>query len=301
MTEPSHADKLVDPQWIADNLDNPKVRLIQLSSMRNPNAYAEGHIPGAIHWPWMESLWHPEMRDFVRPRDLAERMGRSGIRRDSTVVFYSEQIQYAAYAFWVCTLRGYDHIRIMNGNSSRWVKEGRPTSQEIPDVTPVECPAPPVDESARIGRDGILAGLNHTNRVLLDMRSSEEYNGLRVSPPWFAVDHGATRKGHIPGAKHIFYGDLLDEDERFKPLTALRKVFVRAGATPDKEIVTYCRLSHRASMTWFILRYLLGYPRVKVYDGSWTEWGSIVGVPIVNRSRADGAVPEAASSSMLGC
>jgi thiosulfate/3-mercaptopyruvate sulfurtransferase len=151
-------------------------------------------------------------------------------------------------------------------------------------IAPAVCPAPPVDERDRIGREGVRAGLEDPGRVLLDMRSIEEYRGERVSPPWFEVDHGATCKGHIPGARHLYYNDLLEEEEKFMPLATLREKFLQAGATPDKEIVTYCRLSHRASMAWFILKYLLGYPRVRVYDGSWTEWGSIVGMPIVNQS-----------------
>lgn len=284
MTDQIPSDKLAETQWVADNLDNPAVRLIEISSLLDPEGYDKGHLPGAVNWTWQESLWQPGMREFAAPQALAGLMGRSGVGPGTTVIFYSSQFQYATYAFWVCTMRGYGQVRIMNGDRDRWVKEGRPLTREVPVIAPAVCPAPPVDERDRIGREGVRAGLEDPGRVLLDMRSIEEYRGERVSPPWFEVDHGATCKGHIPGARHLYYNDLLEEEERFMPLATLREKFLQAGATPDKEIVTYCRLSHRASMAWFILKYLLGYPRVRVYDGSWTEWGSIVGMPIVNQS-----------------
>lgn len=279
------ANVLAETRWVAENLDNPEVRLIEVSSLADPEGYDQGHIPGAVNWTWQECLWQQGMRDFATPEALAALMGRSGVGPETTVVFYSSQFQYATYAFWVSTLRGYKRIMIMNGDRDRWVKEGRPLTTEVPRIEPVIRSAPPIDETARIGREGVRNGLDNPDRVLLDMRSIEEYRGERVSPPWFEVDHGATVKGHIPGARHLYYNDLLEEEEKFMPLETLREKFLQAGATPDKEVVTYCRLSHRASMAWFILKHLLGYPRVRVYDGSWTEWGSMVGMPIVNESQ----------------
>ena len=156
--------------------------------------------------------------------------------------------------------------------------------KEVPEVKPAGYSVRPIEEKSRIGWKDVLLGLDNPDRVLLDFRSREEFVGLRVFPKWFQFDHGAERKGHIPGAKHLFYGELLNEDETFKPLEDLKEAFKRRGATPDKDIVCYCRLSHRGSMGWFIARYILDYPRVRIYDGSWTEWGSMVGLPIENES-----------------
>ena len=278
---PEHNNaRIVSPAWLAENLENPSLRIVEVSCLRNPNSYFDGHIPRAVFWPWMESLWHPTNRDFVTPEAFSRLMERSGIRHETTVILYSDDIQFATYAFWVCALRGHSKIKILEGNRETWAKGNRTFAREVPIIASANYPVRPVEESCRIGREGVLRGLNNPKRVLLDLRSPEEFLGERVSPPWFPVDHGAVRKGHIPGAKHLFYRELLNEDQSFKPLDALREAFQRRGATPDKEIVCYCRLSHRGSMAWFIAKYLLEFPEARVYDGSWTEWGSMVGTPI---------------------
>jgi thiosulfate/3-mercaptopyruvate sulfurtransferase len=284
LSKAAQSEWLVSTDWVAKNLDNPDIRIIEVGSLKDQQAYTSGHIPGAVDWPWQKSLWHPTMREFVRPHDFAELMSKSGVRPDTTVIFYSNLIQFSTYAFWVCTMRGHKNLKIMNGNRDLWIQEGRPLTQDLPPITPALYPIGNIDESCRIGRQGVLAGLETSARVLVDMRTPDEYMGKRVSPNWFAVDHGAVRKGHIPGARHLYYAGLLNEDETFKSPTDLQDAFSGIDATPAKEIVFYCRLSHRGTMAWFITRFLLGYPRVKVYDGSWTEWGSIVGLPIVNRS-----------------
>jgi thiosulfate/3-mercaptopyruvate sulfurtransferase len=279
------SDRLLTPEWIAANLNNPDVRVIEIGDLKDPDAYYTGHIPGALLWPWQECLWHPTMREFVQPPDFAKLMQRSGVGPDTTIVFYSNLAQYSTYAFWVCTMRGHKNIKIMNGHRNLWIEKGLPITLDVPSIEPADYPVRDLEEDdCRIGREGVLAGLDNSDRVLIDMRTPEEYYGERVSPSWFEVDHGAARKGHIPGAKHLYYVKLLYDDESFKPVKELQEYFSEAGATPDKEIVTYCRLSHRGTMAWFIMKYLLGYPRVKVYDGSWTEWGSMVGVPIVNET-----------------
>jgi len=277
-------EKLVSTAWLADNLDNPAVRVIEVGDRKNPQAYGEGHIRGALHWPWKETLWDATTREFLLPKDFSRLMEKSGIGHDTVAVFYSNSCQFAHYALWICEMRGYTQAKILHGNRTLWVKEKRPLTQEVPRVKPARYPVRPIDEGSRIGRDGILAGLKYQDRVLLDVRSPEEFIGERVSPKWFGPDYGAERKGHIPGAQHLYYAELLNEDETFKSLEELRDSLSRRGATPDKEIVTYCRMSHRASMVWFVARYLLGYKRTKVYDGSWTEWGNLVGAPIVNES-----------------
>ncbi|MEW6673103.1 MAG: sulfurtransferase [Thermodesulfobacteriota bacterium] len=278
------SDKLVDTGWVAANLKNPAVRIIEVGDLKDPDAYFAGHIPGAVHWPWEEVLWETGMREIVSPESFAALMRQSGIGHDTIVVLYSSLCQYATYAFWVCAMRGHDNVRIMNGNRALWINEGRPISREIPVINPSDYPLRPVDETSRIGRESVRAGLNNPDRVLLDMRTPEEFTGERVSPPWFEVDHGAVKKGRIPGARHFYYLNLLNQDETYKPADQLLRAFSDVGASPDREIVFYCRLSHRATLGWFVARYLLGYRRVKVYDGSWTEWGSMFGMPIVNLS-----------------
>ncbi len=287
MKKPIQSEKLVPTTWLEENLNNPSIRIVEVSDMRDPKVYFEGHIPGAIYWPWQESLWHPTDREFVSPEDLSKLMGKSGIRDDTTIIFYSNSPQFSTYAFWICTMRGHSSAKILNGGRPLWASENRPITEVIPGIEPVSYPAREIDEKSKIGRREVLAGLDNPHRVLLDLRAREEYVGERVSPKIKAfeeVDFGAYRKGHIPGAKHLYYGEFFNEDGTYKTLEELQESFDSRGATRDREIVTYCRLSHRASMGWFVAVYLLGYTNVKVYDGSWTEWGNIVGYPIVNES-----------------
>ncbi|RLC16052.1 MAG: sulfurtransferase [Deltaproteobacteria bacterium] len=284
MSEKATSEWLASTDWIAENLNNPDVRLIEIGALKDPDAYYASHIPGTLLWPWKETLWHPEMRDFATPEGFSNLMSKSGISHDTTIVFYSDQIQFNNYAFWVCAMRGHKNMKIMNGDMNLWLYEDLPITTDVPNFTPTDYPVRPLEEDCRIGRDGVLAGLSNPDRVLLDMRTKEEYVGKRVSPDWFPVDHGAVRKGHIPGARNLYYMNLLNEDNTYKTQGELQEAYSTVGATPDKELVSYCRLSHRGSMAWFVAKFLLGYPRAKVYDGSWTEWGSLVGVPIVNMS-----------------
>jgi len=280
------SEKLVSTAWLEKGLVDPSIRIVEVSDMRKPRVYFETHIPGAVYWPWQECLWHTTDREFVPPQDFAELMERSGIRHDTTIILYSNLAQFATYAFWICAMRGHYNAKILNGGRNLWVNEGRPMTQEIPQIKQTEYPIRPIDESSRIGRKEVLAGLNNPDRVLLDLRTREEFIGERVSPKinLFEVDSGAYRKGHIPGSQHLFWEEFFNEDWTYKLLEELQSAFDKRGATSDKEIITSCRLSHRASMGWFVAKHLLGYRRVKAYDGSWTEWGNIVGYPIVNES-----------------
>ena len=269
---------LVSPEWLVENLDNPTIRIVEMSSLGEPT-YGDGHIPGAIHWLWKETLWDQRIREFVLPPDFAKLLGRSGITPETTIIFYSDRVQFATYALWTCFLRGHTNVKILDGSRTSWVQKGYPMTTDIPEITAVDYPIQAPDETGRINRDGVLAGIGNPDRVLLDARTPEEYRGERVKPaPGF--DHGAERKGRIPGAKHLFYKELLNEDESFKAVDEIRRVFEAREATPDKDLVAYCRLSHRASLIWFVARFLLGYPRIRSYDGSWTEWGSMVGMPV---------------------
>ena len=241
--------------------------------------YSEGHIPGAVYWPWMETLWDRYTREFVLPPDFAALMSRTGVTPDTTLVFYSDRCQFGTYALWTCLLRGHVNVKVVDGSRTRWVQDGRPMTKEVPEIKPSDYPVQAPNETWRIGWNGVLAGLGNPDRVVLDGRTDEEYDGLRVKPePGF--DHGAIRKGRIPGAQHLFYGELINEDETWKPVDELRQIFAARGATPDKDILSYCRTGHRASFLWFTAYYLLGYPRVRSYDGSWLEWGNMVGLPI---------------------
>lgn len=278
MSEYQHPEMLASAEWLSENLDDPGIRIIELSSL-GPPTYGDGHIPGALHWLWKESLWDRRIREFVQPADFARLMERSGVTPDTTVIFYSDRAQFATYALWTCILRGHTNVKVLDGSRTRWVQQGYPMTTDVPVYAESTYPIQPPNETGRISRDGVLAGLGDPRRVLLDGRTPEEYNGERVKPaPSF--DHGAERKGRIPGAKHLFYKELLNDDESFKPADELRRAFEARGATPDKDIVAYCRLSHRASLLWFTATYLLGYPRARSYDGSWTEWGSMVGMPV---------------------
>ena len=278
MSSFAHPEMVVTTEWLAEHLDDPDVRIIEVSSLGEPT-YPDGHIPGAFYWPWKESLWDRATREFVLPPDFAALMSRSGVTPDTTVVFYSDRCQFGTYALWTCLLRGHTNLKVVDGSRARWVQDGRPMTTDLPEIMTTDYPIQAPNETWRISRYGVLAGLNDPNRVILDGRTPEEYNGLRVKPePGF--DHGAERKGHIPGAKHLFYRELINEDETWKPVDEIRKVYESRGATPDKDIVSYCRLSHRATFLWFTAYFILGYPRVRSYDGSWTEWGSMVGMPV---------------------
>ena len=278
MASYTHPEMLVSTEWLANHLDDPTVRNIEVGVFE-PTTYDGGHIPGALHWPWKESLWEKATREFVLPPGFAALLSRSGVTPETTLIFYSDRPQFATYALWTCILRGHTRVKVLNGSRTRWLRDGRPLTTEQPSVIPTTYPVRPPDETGRINRDGVLAGLHNPERILLDGRSPEEYHGQRVKPPP-GFDHGAERKGRIPGARHLPAHELLNDDNTYRSVDELRQAFESRGATPDRDIVAYCRLSHRASQIWFVARYLLGYPRVRSYDGSWTEWGSMVGMPI---------------------
>ena len=273
--------KLVDCAWLADRLNDPQVRIIEVSSDAEGKAYHKGHIPGAVFWFWKDALWHTTDREFTTPREMARRLGKLGVSPESTVVLYGDPVQYGTYALWVMTMAGFRDVRLLDGSRTRWVAEGRPTTTEIPSFEAVSNPRGDANTSSRVGRDEVRATLGDPGQILLDVRSPEEYRGERVSPPGM-FDHGAERTGRIPGAVHLFYRDLLNEDDTFISVDQLREKFADTGVESgsDNEVITYCRLSHRATLAWFALTHLLGIEDVKIYDGSWTEWGSIVGFPV---------------------
>lgn len=273
---------LVDSDWLESHAVEPGVKLIEIAGMgqEQMQAYKAGHIPGAVCWKWKEMLWDARMRDFPAPEEFARRLGAAGIGNDTTVVFYGEGIQFGIYAWWAFRYCGHTRVRVLDGARYRWQAQGRKLTTEEPVIAkavnyrPVER-----DETMRIRRDEVLFALGKPGMAILDGRSPEEYSGQRVGGPG-GPDVGAVRAGRIPGAQHLFYEDLLNADKCFKPAAQLREYAVARGAVPDKEILTYCRMSHRATVLYFVLTQLLGYPAVRLYDGSWTEWGNLVGVPV---------------------
>jgi thiosulfate/3-mercaptopyruvate sulfurtransferase len=276
------ADSLASPEWLEAHRDDPRVKLIEIAGMAQDEmqAYKAGHVPGAVCWKWKDMLWDVRMRDFPSPQEFARRLGTAGITNDTTVVFYGEGMQFGLYAWWTFKYCGHANVKVLDGARDAWRASGRPLTTEIPRAaTPVDYRVASRNEGMRVLRDEMLRLLGQPGQVLLDARSPEEYRGERVGGPG-GPDVGAVRYGRIPGAKHLYYADLLQSNLAFKPIEELRTLAVSRGATPDQEIIAYCRMSHRATVLYFVLTQLLGYGKVRVYDGSWTEWGNLVGVPV---------------------
>lgn len=273
---------LVSTAWLEDHLNDPDLRIVEVCSLRDDKTYHEGHIPGAMWVYWKSACWHDTDRDFVPPAAMARLFGEMGIGPDSTVVLYGDPVQYGSYAFWAFTMAGHKNLRLLDGGRRKWVLEGRPMSRNVPRFPPVDYPVPAGNAAMRVGRRNVLNHLREPKRLLLDLRSPEEYTGKRVSEYSFAVDHGAERTGRIPGAVHLYFKELLNDDDSFKSPEELSRVLAAAGVAPEKfdDVVCYCRLSHRATIAWIALAHVLGFGNVKIYDGSWTEWGSIVGYPV---------------------
>lgn len=278
---PSRSDTIVTGDWLQDRLQDPAVRIIEVCSLADQAPYLQGHIPGAAWWFWKDKCWHDSNRDFVTPEEAARNLGALGIAPETTLVFYGDPVQYGPYAAWTYTMAGHADVRILDGGRAKWLSDGRPLTDHIPEFSASTYEPQEPDSTSRIGRDGVRAKLDDPNCVLLDVRSPEEYRGERVMPPP-NFDHGAERTGRIPGAIHLHYQDLLNEDDTYLAPDALAAKFAAIGLTPDApvEIIAYCRLSHRATLTWFAMTHILGFKNVKIYDGSWTEWGSIVGFPV---------------------
>jgi len=281
MSEKTGTPPLVSAQWLAERLDDPGVRIVEIAGtgQEQKQKYRAGHIPGALCWWWKDALWDANMRDFPAPDAFACLCADNGIGNDTTVVFYGEGIQFGVYAWWAFTYCGHDRAAVLDGGRYRWVKEGRALTRDVPQFPRAQYAVRKRREDMRVDYRNVLHGLDNAGRVLLDGRSPQEYEGTRVNTPE-GPDVGAVRYGRIPGAKHIYFEQLLNEDKTFRALPELRSLFEAAGAIPDKETVAYCRMSHRATVLYFALTRLLGYGDVKVYDGSWTEWGNMVGVPV---------------------
>ncbi len=273
----------VSTAWLEQHLADPGLRIVEVCSLNDDKTYRSGHIPGALWFYWKAACWHDTERDFLSPQAMATLFGSLGIGPDTTIVLYGDPVQFGTYAFWAFTMAGHGKLKLLDGGRKKWVMEGRPLSQDVPRYPAVAYPPPPPGpNSMRVGRDDVRAHLREPGRLLIDLRSPEEYSGERVSDYSFKTDHGAERAGRIPGAVHLYFRQLLNDDDTFKSPDQLRAVLSAAGIPPEKfgDVVCYCRLSHRATVGWLALGQILGLKNVKIYDGSWTEWGSIVGFPI---------------------
>ena len=277
----ANPDALVSTQWVAERLDDPYVRLVE--SNEDPTLYFRGHLPGAIHLDWMNDLNDSQRRDCVSPTAFAELMSRHGIQQDTTLVFYGDKSNWwACFIFWIFELYGHPYLKIMDGGRQKWEREARDFTREVPSYTTSEYPAPKQrrDAELRAMRDDVLEHIDKGN-PLLDVRTPEEFSGHLLSMPDYPQE-GALRRGRIPGARHAYWQAAANEyDGTFKSAAELRAIYQdQLNLQPDEPIITYCRIGERSSHTWFALRHLLGYQNVRIYDGSWTEWGNLVNVPV---------------------
>nr|BBH93442.1 sulfurtransferase [Thermogemmatispora argillosa] len=274
----AHPEVLVDADWVEAHLNDPNVRLIEVDV--DTSAYEQGHIPGAVGFNWQKELQDQVIRAPISKEQLEDLLSRSGVSNDTTVILYGDNNNwFAAWAFWLLKYYGHKDVRLLDGGRAKWVAEKRPLTTEVPSYPRTEYRAEEPHREVRAFRDDVLSKLGDNHVALVDVRSPGEYKGELLAPPNLPQE-GAQRGGHIPGAKNIPWASAVREDGTFKSADELRAIYESQGITGDKEIIAYCRIGERSSHTWFALRYLLGYPNVRNYDGSWTEWGSLVGVPI---------------------
>lgn len=275
----ANPDVLVSTDWVAQHLNDPKIRIVE--SNEDVLLYDTGHVPGAVNIDWHADLNDPLQRDYVNPEQFAALLSRNGITPDTTVVFYGDKNNWwASYAFWVFQLFGHKNAKLMNGGRMKWVAEGRELSKERPSYAAVNYPVPTRDDSKiRAFRDDVLKH-QAAGKPLVDVRSPGEYRGELLHMADYPQE-GAVRGGHIPGARSVPWARAANPDGTFKSAEDLRAIYEgEQGLKSGDEIVAYCRIGERSSHSWFVLTYLLGYPNVRNYDGSWTEWGNSVRVPI---------------------
>ena len=277
-TEYAHPEVLVETAWVAQHLNDAQIRYVEVDV--DTTMYDAGHIEGAVGWNWERDTQDTLRRDLLSKTAFEDLMSRSGIGNTTTVVFYGDSNNwFAAYAFWMLKYYGHAQVRLMNGGRKKWVDEHRPLITELPRLPRTTYEARKPDTSLRALREFVQAGLGKANRAMVDVRSPKEFSGELFAPE-NRPQEGAQRSGHIPGARNIPWSLAVQENGTFKPPEALRQLYEGQGITADKDVVAYCRIGERSSHTWFVLKYLLGYPKVSNYDGSWTEWGSSIGVPI---------------------
>jgi thiosulfate/3-mercaptopyruvate sulfurtransferase len=274
----AHPERLVTTAWLAEHLGDPG--LVVVESDEDVLLYDTGHIPGAVKVDWHTELNDPVTRDYVDGARFAQICGERGIGRDTTVVFYGDRNNwYACYSFWLFKYYGHEKALIMNGGRAKWVAEGRPLTRDVPSISAASYTAKEPDASIRAFRDDVLATLGNAAYALVDVRSPAEYSGEKLHMEGYEQE-GAQRAGHVPGAQSIPWATTANADGTFKSVDELKAIYGGKGVTNDKQVIAYCRIGERSAHTWFVLTRLLGYPDVRNYDGSWTEWGSLVRAPI---------------------
>ncbi len=270
---------LVDTRWVEQHLIDPKLRIVEVDYDPTAN-YQLGHIPGAVLWDWRRDLNHPIQRDILSREQLQDLLETSGIDKDTKIALYGDfNNWFAAYAFWDLQYYGVKNVVLINGGRKKWIDEDKPLTQEVlkPQRSKFSVPGP--NETIRVYLRDVADVYRKPNTILVDVRGPKEFTGEITAPPEYPNEH-AQRGGHIPGAVNIPWSQAVREDGTFKEVGDLKKLYEGQGVTKDKDIVTYCRIGERSSFTWFVLHYLLGYDRVRNYDGSWTEWGNLVRNPI---------------------
>lgn len=277
MGDYKHPEVLVTTDWVAQHMDDPTIRLVEVDV--DTSAYEKGHIKNAVGWNWQSQLQDNVRRDLLGQHDFEELCGKSGISNDSTVILYGDNNNwFAAYALWQFKYFGHKDVRLMNGGRKKWELESRPFTTEPPKVTPTSYKASSPDQGVRAMRDNVFKVLDKKNAYLVDVRSPDEFTGKVIAPP--GMSETAQRGGHIPGATNIPWSKAVADDGTFKPYDELVNIYNSQGISSDREAIAYCRIGERSSHTWFVLKYLLGFENVRNYDGSWTEWGNLVDAPI---------------------
>jgi thiosulfate/3-mercaptopyruvate sulfurtransferase len=280
MAEYKHPEVLESTEWVAKNLNAPNVRLVEVDV--DTTAYDQGHIQGAVGWNWQTQLQDNVRRDLIDKAALEALLSKSGISNDTTILLYGDNNNwFAAYAFWQLKYYGHKDVRLINGGRKKWLEEKRPVTTEATKVAATTYRAGEPDNSIRAFRDQVLAVVEkETPGHLVDVRSADEFSGKIIAPP--GMTETAQRAGHIPGAANVPWAQAANEDGTFKSADALASLYQSKGITGTDETIAYCRIGERSSHTWFVLKYLLGYDNVRNYDGSWTEWGNLIGAPVVN-------------------
>jgi thiosulfate/3-mercaptopyruvate sulfurtransferase len=270
---------LVTTAWVEEHLDDPAYRFVEVDE--DTEAYGQGHIRGAVGWHWRDDLHQIPRREFIDAAGVSALLGRSGVGPDTTVVLYGGNNNwFAAYAYWILRYRGFDRVVLVDGGRKKWELEGRELVTEAPSITPADPgPLGAGRPELRAFRDDVLAHIDGPGRTLVDVRSPAEFSGEVLAPPHLPQEQSQV-PGHIPGAANVPWASAANEDGTFKSDEELAALYAGKGVTPDTDVIAYCRIGERSSHTWFVLHELLGYENVRNYDGSWTEYGSLVGVPV---------------------
>jgi thiosulfate/3-mercaptopyruvate sulfurtransferase len=274
-----HPEVLVETSWVSQHLNDLKVRIAEIDYDPTAN-YNLGHIPGAVLFDWRKDMNDPVRRDILSKQALEELLGRSGVTNDVTLVLYGDfNNWFAAFGYWIVKYYGVEKVVLMNGGRKKWLSEDLQVTKDVPSYARTAYKAKGPNEEIRTYLDYVAKSVDRADKVLVDVRSPAEFTGEITAPPEYPNEH-AQRGGHIPGAVNIPWSQAVKEDGTFKSAGDIAKLYQSKGVTADKEVITYCRIGERSSFTWFVLKYLLGYPNVRNYDGSWTEWGNMVRNPI---------------------